>query len=249
MDIIRTLQTGAAPIPAGIVGTAHHMIQVPHRNTMLGTICHLCLSHLLHLPVHLLRGDAVVFQGEGNVLRHGQADELAVGILQHRAHNFGQTEQAQLSGVLPRHRQAAGDLPGVGIGHQAVDAVGQGGLAAAGRPGNQHLLPLADGQVDVVQGGLRLGGVLKAEMVKFDNPLVFQPDLLLKQERQANCLPLPCTSLLLGQAAGLGLGGGVGNAQQAAHNGVCRQELVDYLHDRGQNGNYNGAHYVLAELH
>ena len=31
--------------------------------------------------VHFLGGNAVIFQGKGDVLRHGQADELAVGIL------------------------------------------------------------------------------------------------------------------------------------------------------------------------
>ena len=37
---------------------------------------------------HFLLGRHVVFQREGDVLRHRQADELAVGVLQHRAHEF-----------------------------------------------------------------------------------------------------------------------------------------------------------------
>ena len=40
--------------------------------------------------VHFLGGNAVIFQGEGNVLRYGQADKLAVGILQNRANGFRQ---------------------------------------------------------------------------------------------------------------------------------------------------------------
>ena len=47
------------------------------------------LRDLFHLIVHFPGGNAVVFQGKGNVLRHRQADELAVRILKHRSHDLG----------------------------------------------------------------------------------------------------------------------------------------------------------------
>ena len=119
-------------------------------------------NQVLHLP--LLH--AVVFQGKGHILRHGQADELAVGILQDGAHHFGKVKQAQLARVPAANGEPARSLARVGIGNQAVHAVGQGGLSTAGGSGNQDLLPPGDGQIDVVQRGLGLGGILKAEIFK-----------------------------------------------------------------------------------
>ena len=107
------------------------------------------LRDFFHLLVHFLCGNAVVFQDEGNVLRHGQADELAVGILKHRAHCFGQAEQAQFLGVLSVHGQATGDLARVGVWDQTVDAMGQGGFSAAGGAGNQNFFTLMYFQIDV----------------------------------------------------------------------------------------------------
>ena len=124
--------------------------------------------------MHFLGGNAVVLQSESNILRNGQSDELAVGILKHCANRFGQTEQTQLLGILARNSQAAGNLAGVGVGDQAVDTVGQGGLTAAGGTGDQHLLTLADLQIDIVESRLRLGGILKTEVFKGDNGFFFQ---------------------------------------------------------------------------
>ena len=132
------------------------------------------LRDLLHLVVHFPGGNAVVFQGEGNVLRHRQADELAVRILKHRSHDLGKTKQPQILGVFPTYRQRSGDLTGVGVGHQAVDAVGKGGLTAAGGPGDQNFLALVNLQVDLIEGRLRLGGVLKTEVFKGNDRFFFQ---------------------------------------------------------------------------
>ena len=38
------------------------------------------LGNLLHFPVHLLRGNAVILQRESNILCHGQANKLTIGI-------------------------------------------------------------------------------------------------------------------------------------------------------------------------
>ena len=124
------------------------------------------LSDPVHKGFHVLLVHTVVLQGKGHVLCHRQADELAVRVLQDRAHHFGQVKQAQIFRVPAANGEGSRGFPRVGIGDQAVDAMGQGRLAAARRAADQDLLPLADIQGDVIQGRLRLGGVLKAEMVK-----------------------------------------------------------------------------------
>ena len=60
--------------------------------------------------------------------------------------------------------------------NQAVDAVGQGGFSAAGRAGNQNLLALMYRQVNVVQGGFGLGGVLKAKIPERENGRIVHLD-------------------------------------------------------------------------
>ena len=103
-----------------------------------------------HFPVHLFRGNTVIFQSKGNVLRHCQTDELSVGILQHRTNNSGQTKQTQFQSIPTAHSQCAGGFTGIGVGCQTVDAVSQCGLAAAGRTCDQHLFSFADLQIDII---------------------------------------------------------------------------------------------------
>ena len=50
------------------------------------------IRRFLHNFVHFIPGNAVVFQGKGNILRHGQTDELPVGILKHGTNGFGQAK-------------------------------------------------------------------------------------------------------------------------------------------------------------
>ena len=64
------------------------------------------------------------------------------------------------------HSQRARALAGVGERVQAVDAGRQRGLAAAGRPGDQHALPGVDVQIDVMQRGLLLGAILERKIFK-----------------------------------------------------------------------------------
>ena len=97
-----------------------------------------------HLFVHLVGRDTVVLQRKGNVLGHRQADELAVGVLQHGAHDLAQAKQAQGLGLLSGHRQLSGHGPLIGGGDQTVDTVGQGGFSAARRTGDEHFLSPAD---------------------------------------------------------------------------------------------------------
>ena len=84
----------------------------------------------------------------------------------------GDIEDAQLLCLLAEELQAAADLPLIGKRDQPVDAVGHGGLAAAGGPRNQQLLPLADRQIDINQCGLGLGVILKTKVFKFQDRLV-----------------------------------------------------------------------------
>ena len=157
---------------------------------------------LPHLSVHFLPLYAVVFQGKGNIFGHRQADELAVGILQDGAHNLAQAKQTQCLGVLSRHRQLAGGLALIRGGDQTVDAVGQGGLSAAGRAGDEHLFTLADLQIDVVQGRLRLGGILKAEIFKGNDNVLIQKDFPPKSKGRRKRLPFCADELIPCPASG-----------------------------------------------
>ncbi len=62
--------------------------------------------------VHLILRGAAVFQCKGNVLAHGQPDELAVRVLQHRAHMGRKLKDAAVGGVHAVHGQGAGALAG-----------------------------------------------------------------------------------------------------------------------------------------
>ena len=116
--------------------------------------------------VHFVLRSAAVFQRKGDVLPHRQADELAVRVLQHRADVARQLKNTAVGRVHAVHSQRACALAGVGERVQAVDAGRQRGLAAAGRPGDQHALPGVDVQIDVMQRGLLLGAMLEGKIFK-----------------------------------------------------------------------------------
>ena len=148
------------------------------------------LRNALHGFMHRSNGHAVIFQREGNILSHRQADKLPIGILQNRTDCLGKLEQSLFLGVFTANGQAAGRFSGIGIGHKTVDAVGQSGFSAAGRPGNQYLFTFTDVQVDVVQGRLCLCGVLKAEVLKTDNRFLLEWGFLLTNKGRRLRLPL-----------------------------------------------------------
>ena len=68
------------------------------------------LCHAVDRLLHVVLRHAVVFQREGDILAHGQADELPVRILKHGAHMCGQLKHARLGRIHAVHRQAAPDL-------------------------------------------------------------------------------------------------------------------------------------------
>ena len=67
--------------------------------------------------MHRSNGHAVIFQREGNILSHRQADKLPIGILQNRTDCLGKLEQSLFLGVFTANGQAAGRFSGIGIGH------------------------------------------------------------------------------------------------------------------------------------
>ena len=50
--------------------------------------------------VHLLRGNAVIFQSKRYILRYGKADKLPVGILKHRTDDLRQAEKTKFKSVF-----------------------------------------------------------------------------------------------------------------------------------------------------
>ena len=91
-------------------------------------------------------------------------DELAVRILQHRAHMGRKLKNAAVGRIHTVYRQAAGAFAGVGKRVQPVDAGRQRAFAAAGRPGDQHTLTGVDIQVDIMQRRLFLRTILEGEV-------------------------------------------------------------------------------------
>ena len=121
-------------------------------------------GHTLHRFFHLVLRRARVFQREGDVLAHRQADELAVRVLQHRAHMRGQLKDACPRRVHAVDRQFALDLAGKGKRNQPVDAAAQRALAAAGGPGDQHALARQDVKIDPMERRPLLRTVLEREI-------------------------------------------------------------------------------------
>jgi hypothetical protein len=122
--------------------------------------------------VHLLLRHTAVFQRKGDVLAHGQANELAIRVLQYRAHMGRQLKDAAVRRIHAVHGQGAGAHAGVREGVQAVDAARQRAFAAAGRACDEHTLPRIDVQVDAGQRGTLLGAVLEREISERDDGFV-----------------------------------------------------------------------------
>ena len=116
--------------------------------------------------VHLILRGAAVFQCKGNVLAHGQPDELAVRVPQHRAHMGRKLKEAAVRRIHTVYGQGAGARAGVGKRVQAVDAPRQRTLAAAGGARNEHPFTRVDLQIDIGQGGALLGAVLEGKVAE-----------------------------------------------------------------------------------
>ena len=122
--------------------------------------------------VHFLLRHTAVFQRKGDVLAHGQANELAIRVLQYRAHMGRQLKDAAVRRIHAVHGQGAGAHAGVRKGVQAVDAARQRAFTAAGRACDEHTLPRIDVQVDAGQRGTLLGAVLEREISERDDGFV-----------------------------------------------------------------------------
>ena len=121
-------------------------------------------GHARHSILHLPQRRARVFQREGDVLAHRQADKLSVRVLQHRSYMRGQLKDARPGRVHAVDRQFALDLAGKGKRNQAVDAAAQRALAAAGGPGDQHALTRQDVKIDPMERRPLLRTVLEREI-------------------------------------------------------------------------------------
>ena len=124
------------------------------------------LSSMAGDGVHLILRGAAVFQCKGNVLAHGQPDELAVRVLQHRAHMGRKLKEAAVGRIHTVYGQGAGARAGVGKRVQPVDAPRQRTLSAAGGARNEHPFPRVDLQIDIGQGGALLGAVLEGKVAE-----------------------------------------------------------------------------------
>ena len=142
----------------------------------------------LHNLMHFIPGNAVVFQSKGNILRNSQSDKLSVGILKDCSDGFGQAEQAQFHGILPLYGKRAGDFSRIRRGNQTVDAVGDGGLTAAGGTGDEHLFPTMNVQIDVIEGRRCLGGVLESKIPKGYEGFFLHAFLLTERRQAWACL-------------------------------------------------------------
>ena len=120
----------------------------------------------VHAPVHLGAREPEVLAAERHLRGGVQVEELAAGVLEHRAHAPAQRVH------LPRPRVLAGDahrpreLPVVGDGDQPVRQARERGLAAAGAAGEHHALPCGHAQGHVGEGGLAGAGVGEARPVE-----------------------------------------------------------------------------------
>ena len=116
-------------------------------------------------PVNLFEdfflGQGFIFKRKGQVFSSGQADELAVRILQNRPYLFCHSEDTGLCRVQAGYSQGSRDVSGKRAGNQAVDAVGQGALAGAGRTGDQNLFARIYFQIDICNRRFFLGPVFE----------------------------------------------------------------------------------------
>ena len=109
-----------------------------------------CLAGALH---HLLHADLPLVVPVADVLRDGGVEED--GLLRHDAEVGPDEGQVQVADVVGVHRQLA--LVQV---VEPLDHLNHGGLAAPGLPHQRHLLPAADGEVQLPEdAGVGAGGV------------------------------------------------------------------------------------------
>ena len=122
-------------------------------------------EHLVHAGVHLLAGDAEIFQPEGNLARHGARNNLVVGILEDQAHLPANTRN-----VLAVGGTAAVDGHPAGCRQQqAIEAAQEGGLARAVGTHQGDKLTRQEAKGDVVQYRRGAAGVGVRDILNVDH--------------------------------------------------------------------------------
>ena len=118
-----------------------------------------------------------------DLIPHGGAEDLIVGVLEYIAHGFGKVTGADLANIPSADLHRAG-----GGAQQAVEMLGECRLAAAVLADDGHDLPLAEGKVDVLEG-LHAAGVDMLEVVKLDDglPAAVQCRVIRHRHRHLSC--------------------------------------------------------------
>ena len=106
-----------------------------------------------------------VLRPEGHLIDHPAAQDLALRVLQHRAHDLGDGRQGLIAGLFPVETDPPLQIPPVTAGDEAIQAADQGGFAAAAGPGHQHDLPCLQFKGDVAQGIIRPVAIFERELL------------------------------------------------------------------------------------
>ncbi len=116
----------------------------------------------LHAPVDLVGREPHVERAERDVVEHGGAEQLVVGVLEHEAHLGPDAPDRVLAHGHPRHVHAPVRGP-----ERPVELEHERALAGAVRSDEGHLLARADAQVDAAEG-LEPVGIAEVDVVELD---------------------------------------------------------------------------------
>ncbi len=108
---------------------------------------------------NLCAGQGQVLQAKGHFVDHTAAQDLALGVLQDRAHDLGDEGQWLAVDVFSIQDHPAVQLTFVTARDQSVEATDKGGLATAAGPGHQQDFTGLQLKGDVAQRIVRSGTV------------------------------------------------------------------------------------------
>ena len=133
----------------------------------LQVLLHAHIAHVLvDQPLHRLHRQALVLRAEGDLILHRGIGQLAAGVLEEHARLKGHLPDGVGGDILALDIDLPCHLPLVGLRHDPVQCGAQRGLARAGGTGDEHDLPLPDGEIDVadcrgIRPWIRIGHVFK----------------------------------------------------------------------------------------
>ena len=133
----------------------------------LQVLLHAHIAHVLvDQPLHHLHRQALVLRAEGDLILHRGIGQLAAGVLEEHARLKGHLPDGVGGDILALDIDLPCHLPLVGLRHDPVQSGAQRGLARAGGTGDEHDLPLLDGEIDIadcrcIRPWIRIGHVFK----------------------------------------------------------------------------------------